>query len=183
MCARARASVCFGQLQEAAGGLGAFVLQVGALQVEAGEQLPAAHLRVWVATLQSHLQGLRVGVLRLLHLAPPLQAAGMEQQGFHLLPGGAVLCQVVDDGQQQRVVDAPVGLRGGEPGLCQLPQGACMTVGRQSGAVQGVELAGYFFLSAVVDRDDEAEQRLPLGHPGIVCVAARGKEGAACGET
>ena len=49
-------SACFGQLQEAAGGLGAFVLQVGALQVEAGEQLPAAHFHPRVAALQSCLR-------------------------------------------------------------------------------------------------------------------------------
>ena len=170
MCARARAAV-----SEAAGGLGAFVLQVGALQVEAGEQLPAAHFHPRVAALQGCLQGLRIYLLRLLHLAPPLQAAGMEQEGFGLLRGGAVPLQIINNGNNQRVIDAPVGLRGGEPGLCQLVEDALVAVGRRRQAVKGIEQADVFFIAAIVRGEDEVEPcLLSGGQDSVVCTAARG---------
>ena len=180
MCARAWAAV---SLHASANCRKRRAVWAPSLQVEAGEQLPTTHLRVWVAALQGHLQGLRVGVLRLLHLAPPLLAAGAEQQGFHLLPGGAVLCQVVDDGQQQRVADVPVSLRGGEPGLCQLPQDALVAVGRRRQAVNGIEQADVFFIAAIVRGEDEVEPcLLSGGQDSVVCTAARGSSSGRKGD-
>ena len=170
------------QLQEAAGCFGGFRFQLCAPAVETEEHLPATHLHARVAALQGCLHGLRIGLLRLFHLALPLQAAGAEQEGFHLFRGRAVLLQIADKGHYQRVAHGLVVLDGCEPGLRQLVEGALVAVIGRHEAAEGVEQARAFFLAAVVRGDDEVEPGLPPGHHGIVCVAARGEKGTACRE-
>ena len=101
----------------------------------------------------------------------------MEQEGFGLLRGGAVPLQIINNGNNQRVIDAPVGLRGGEPGLCQLPQDALVAVGRRRQAVNGIEQADVFFIAAIVRGEDEVEPcLLSGGQDSVVCTAARGND-------